>query len=652
LSEIAGVLLDTEVKDSQVRATIFNQIERDTLEKHTLASKAWLSGKFSHLFHLVVGRFSYLRQFSPAFIASLELEGKGERSLSLIKAVRVLQELNQNQKRKLPKDIPISFIPKKLLPMVKKQEAIDRQAWECALLVGIRDEIKIGNLTVRGSKRFDNFDHFFMPDAQWKKERGPFFYRSRLPENPKEACEFLTRRLNTAFDTFHALEKDNPYAKVKDGRWVLSVDPGETLTPEEETSLNQLKSWLKKHMRPIKLPQLLIEVDNDLHFTHEFMLPSQQSVRQVDDICAIIASIMAHGCFIGPYTMAKLTETVSYEQIRRITDWQLTEDFQRSALALIVNAITNIDITKHWGMGKTSSSDGQRFSYSRKTLQQTYSTKFRDFALEFYTFVADNYAPYFSLPIECTDRDSSYVLDGVLYNESDLVIEEHYTDTHGYTEINFAAFGMFGKTLSPRIRGVHHQRLYRLDSQKDYGCLSSLVAGKDRLIHREWIEEQWDRMGHFYASLASGHTTASTALKRLTGFSPKNHFYRANREVGRVFKTENIVYSMCDPLLRQNRRRGLLKGEQIHQLARDVAYGKRGRLSARDLLEQKNTCSCLTLIMASIIYWQAKEIKRVIDTYGHELDQSTLTMLAHVSPIGWDNLVLYGEYVIDRNLVR
>ena len=652
LAEITDILLDNEIKDCQVRATIFNQIERDTLEKHTFASKAWLSGKFNDLFHLVVRRFSYLRQFSPAFIATLELEGKGERSLSLIKAVRVLQELNQNQKRKLPKDAPISFIPKKLLPMVKKQEKIDRQAWECALLASIRDEIKIGNLTVKGSKRFDNFDHFFMPYTQWEKERSPFFQRSGLPENPKEACDFLTGRLNKSFDTFLSWEKDNSYAKVKDGRWVLSIDPGETLTSEEEKSLDQLKSWLKKYMRPIKLPQLLIEVDNDLHFTHEFMIAYQLNVRQVDDICALIASIMAHGCFIGPYTMAKLTETVTYEQIRRITDWQLTEDAQRSALALIVNAITNLDITRHWGMGKTSSSDGQRFAYSRKTLQQTYSTKFRDFALEFYTFVADNYAPYFSLPIECTDRDSSYVLDGILYNESDLVIEEHYTDSHGYTEINFAAFGMFGKTLSPRIRGVHHQRLYRLDPQKDYGCLSSLVSGKDRLIHREWIEEQWDRMGHFYASLASGHTTASTALKRLTGFSPKNHFYRANREVGRIFKTENIVYSMCNPLLRQNRRRGLLKGEQIHQLARDVAYGKRGRLNARDLLEQKNTCSCLTLIMACIIYWQAKEIKRVIDTYGHELEQSSLAMLSHVSPIGWDNVVLYGEYVLDRNLVR
>ena len=31
---------------------------------------------------------------------------------------------------------------------------------------------------------------------------------------------------------------------------------------------------------------------------------------------------------------------------------------------------------------------------------------------------------------------------GVLYHESDLDPEEHYTDTHGYTEINFAAIGM------------------------------------------------------------------------------------------------------------------------------------------------------------------------------------------------------------------
>ena len=29
-----------------------------------------------------------------------------------------------------------------------------------------------------------------------------------------------------------------------------------------------------------------------------------------------------------------------------------------------------------------------------KVLQRTYSTRFNDFALEFYSFVADNYAPF------------------------------------------------------------------------------------------------------------------------------------------------------------------------------------------------------------------------------------------------------------------
>jgi len=118
-----------------------------------------------------------------------------------------------------------------------------------------------------------------------------------------------------------------------------------------------------------------------------------------------------------------------------------------------------LDITKHWGSGKTSSSDGQRFSWKRRVLEQGYSPKFRDFALEFYTFIADNYAPYYSTPKECTDRDAPYVLDGLIYNESDLQIEEHFTDTGGYTEINFAAFAMLGKKFSPRIKGVQKQSI-------------------------------------------------------------------------------------------------------------------------------------------------------------------------------------------------
>jgi len=56
----------------------------------------------------------------------------------------------------------------------------------------------------------------------------------------------------------------------------------------------------------------------------------------------------------------------------------------------------------------------------------------------------------------------------------------------------------------------------------------------------------------------------------------------------------------------------LLKVEQLHALARDVFYGRRGRINARELWEQMNTCSCLNLILACIVYWQAREISRVL----------------------------------------
>lgn len=306
LHTISGILLDDTIEDAKLREAVFEQVGREELEEHLLISQTWLTGKFSHLFNLVIERFSYLRQFSPALITYLEFEAKGERATHLLKAIDLLHTLNQRKKRKLPEDAPIEFIPKKLRYLVKQQNVLNRQAWECALLTSIRDEIKVGNLTVKGSKRFGNFDNFFIPYTQWEKERTSFFTRAGLPDDFKKIRAYFTQRLNKAFDTFFATEQDNLYAKIESGSWTLSVDTPETLSREEETALETLTSWLNRHMRSIKLPQLLIEVDNDLHFTRLFMLPNQQAQRQIDNVCAILVSIMAHGCFIGPYTMAKL----------------------------------------------------------------------------------------------------------------------------------------------------------------------------------------------------------------------------------------------------------------------------------------------------------------------------------------------------------
>jgi TnpA family transposase len=652
LRTVSQVILDDTIDDQDLRDQLFGKVSREELAAQMQAIEEWLTGKHSHVFHLVVKRFAYLRQFAPALLKHLQFQSENDGSASLLEAIQLLQQLNRENKRKLPEDAPTDFLPKNIQDMVFTDGSISKAAWECALLNAVRDEIKSGNIHVHQSKRFGRFVDFFIAESEWHTMREDFFKRAGLPTQKDEVQAYLTRRLNQAYDDFLEKLPDNAYAQVTENGWQLSTDPGEKLDSNTKDRLAGLQQWLSEKMRVVKLPELLIQVDNDLRFTDHFLPPTQQNNRHIEEVCIILSAIMAHGCNIGPYNMAHLVENISYEQIKRVTDWQLTEEAQRSSLAQIVNALQNLDITQIWGEGKTSSSDGQRFSYRQKVLNRTYSHKLNDFAIEFYSFVADNYAPFYSTPIECTDRDAAYVLDGLLYNESDLALEEHYTDTHGYTEINFAAFAMLGRRFAPRIRKLHKQRIYRIDTDRDYKSLSALVNPRDRIIHTNWITDQWDRMGHFYASLESGHTTASTALKRLVSFSGKNHFYRANRELGRVFKTEHVLRFMSDPLLRQRNRRGLLKSEQIHALARDVGFGKQGRITARDLQEQKNSSSCLTLIMACIIYWQAKEINRVINECEPALAGVDVSLLEHISPIEWDNVILYGEYVLNRGLIQ
>lgn len=650
---LTDLILDSSIGDVTLRQAMFDEIGKDQLVIQKQAVGAWLNGKHSHTFNLVKNRFSYIRQFSPYLLKHIRLLFDDKSRASLEKAVAILRGMNDENSRNLPENVPVDFIPKKIQPLVESDGKIEKSAWECALLTVIRDEIKSGNISVGMSKRFASLDSFFIPVENWRTIRESFFKRAGLPADPSKVRTYLTERLSQAYKDFLEHLEHNTYASIIDKTWHLSVDPADKIRGDDKKRLESLREWLASHMRVIKLPELLIEVDNELEFSRHFMSENQKANLDSGNICAILTTIMAHGCNIGPYTMAQLVSDVSYRRIKNITDWMLNDETQRAALALVVNAISHLDITQYWGDGRTSSSDGQRWTMKRKVLQQTWSTKFNDFALEFYSFVADNFAPFFSLPIECTDRDAPYVLDGLLYNESDLPLDgEHYTDTHGYTENNFAAFAMLARLFATRIRGLHKQRIYRIDRDMDYGALAPLVCRSDRTIHMDWIEDQWDRMGHFYASLESGHVTASTAMKRLNGFSGKNHFFKANRELGRIFKTEHILRYMSDKTLRQKIRRGLLKGEQIHSLARDLKYGKRGRISTADLREQKNSCSCMTLILACIIYWQAKEINRVVmecDPEGVGID---ISLIQHISPITWDNVILYGEYLLDRNLIK
>jgi len=93
-------------------------------------------------------------------------------------------------------------------------------------------------------------------------------------------------------------------------------------------------------------------------------------------------------------------------------------------------------------------------------------------------------------------------------------------------------------------------------------------------------------------------------------------------------------------------------GLRPHALARDIYYGRRGRINALELHEQMNSCSCLTLLLACVVYWQAKEISRVLKMGIPEGEDINISLLEHVSPIEWENVILYGQYVLNPDDIR
>ncbi|USL11059.1 Tn3 family transposase (plasmid) [Bacillus bombysepticus] len=80
--------------------------------------------------------------------------------------------------------------------------------------------------------------------------------------------------------------------------------------------------------------------------------------------------------------------------------------------------------------------------------------------------------------INTNARDAVHVIDGLLHHESDLSIEEHYTDTAGYTDQVFGLTHLLGFRFAPRIRDLSDSKLYVIGKPSDFPKLENLLRGQ------------------------------------------------------------------------------------------------------------------------------------------------------------------------------
>jgi TnpA family transposase len=127
------------------------------------------------------------------------------------------------------------------------------------------------------------------------------------------------------------------------------------------------------------------------------------------------------------------------------------------------------------------------------------------------------------------------VLDGLLYHESDLRIEEHYTDTAGFTDHVFGLMHLLGFRFAPRIRDLGGQA--PIYPRRRQAVPDARRHDRRQAIDVKHIRAHWDEILRLASSIRQGTVTASLMLRKLGSYPRQNGLAVALRELGRIERT-------------------------------------------------------------------------------------------------------------------
>ena len=118
--------------------------------------------------HLITEKFSTLRKYSSRLLSALQLRATPA-ALPLNDALETIREMYRKQLRKVPPSAPLDFIPESWKKMVITSSGIDRQYYEICAMNELKGALRAGDIWVRGSRRYKNFDDYLMPGDDFEK---------------------------------------------------------------------------------------------------------------------------------------------------------------------------------------------------------------------------------------------------------------------------------------------------------------------------------------------------------------------------------------------------------------------------------------------------------------------------------------------------
>lgn len=517
--------------------------------------------------------------------------------------------------------------------------------YEASAFDGLRARLRSGDIAVEGSKRYASFESYLLPPARWQAMEQTGQTALALNGDVGSYLMSITTEIEQSLAELQTKLHTIPGLTV-DADGILHIVPLEKDVPEEA---NVLKRRLYRMLPRIHLADLLIEVDGWTGcLGHLINIRDNQPPRGKAK-WMVLAALMALGLNIGLTKMAESTP-YSYAQLAWAAGWYLREETLTKVRAELDNVMLHHPLSQVWGDGTTSSSDGMRIPIAVRAANADRNAQHfgTGRGATLYSHVADIWMPYSHRLISTNDREALYVIDALCHHETDLTIQEHYTDTHGFTHHVFALCKLLGFQFAPRIADVLHQQLVTLGPPPSEGPLHE----RFERLNPKTLVEQWDQLQRLAASIKHGTVAASLLMRKLAAYPQQNQLAKATADMGKLEKTAFILKLIQDRPMQRRVQRGLNKGESVQALARALFFGQRGELRDRAFQDQLHRASALHVLMAAIITWNTVYLGHAVETLRARGEQIPDELLSHVAPTGWEHTNFLGRYSFDAKAAR